>query len=68
MAHPDGGRPTPVSALLHAGVVNAGGYLLIRATPGLPGEALVLAAVVGGISVLVCGAAVLTRPDVKGGW
>jgi len=25
--------PTPVSALMHAGVVNAGGYLVIRLSP-----------------------------------
>ena len=25
--------PTPVSALMHAGIVNAGGYLIIRTSP-----------------------------------
>ena len=29
--------PTPVSALMHAGIVNAGGYLLIRTSPLLIG-------------------------------
>ncbi|SLN46046.1 NADH-quinone oxidoreductase subunit L [Roseivivax jejudonensis] len=59
--------PTPVSALLHAGVVNAGGFLLIRfadvlvATPGV----LALLALVGGFSALVAAAVALTQPAVK---
>ncbi|KAA9009027.1 proton-conducting transporter transmembrane domain-containing protein [Histidinibacterium aquaticum] len=59
--------PTPVSALLHAGVVNAGGFLLIRfadvlvAAPGV----LALLALVGGFSALVGAAVALTQPAVK---
>ncbi len=59
--------PTPVSALLHAGVVNAGGFLLIRfadvliATPGV----LAVLALVGGFSALVGAAVSLTQPAVK---
>lgn len=59
--------PTPVSALLHAGVVNAGGFLLIRfadvliASPGV----LAILALVGGFSALVGAAAALTQPAVK---
>lgn len=59
--------PTPVSALLHAGVVNAGGFLLIRfadvllAAPGV----LALLALVGGFSALVGAAVALTQPSVK---
>jgi NAD(P)H-quinone oxidoreductase subunit 5 len=59
--------PTPVSALLHAGVVNAGGFLLIRfadvlvATPG----ALAVLALVGGFSALLGASVALTQPAVK---
>lgn len=59
--------PTPVSALLHAGVVNAGGVLLIRfadvmlAAPGI----LAVLAMVGGLSALVGGLVMLTQPAVK---
>lgn len=59
--------PTPVSALLHAGVVNAGGFLLIRfadvliATPGV----LAVLALVGGFSALLGAAVALTQPAVK---
>jgi len=59
--------PTPVSALLHAGVVNAGGFLLIRfadvllAAPGV----LALLALVGGFSALIGAAVALTQPAVK---
>lgn len=59
--------PTPVSALLHAGVVNAGGFLLIRfadvllATPGV----LAVLALIGGFSALVGAAVALTQPAVK---
>ncbi|SHJ75270.1 NAD(P)H-quinone oxidoreductase subunit 5 [Palleronia salina] len=59
--------PTPVSALLHAGVVNAGGFLLIRfadvliAAPGV----LAVLALVGGFSALLGAAVSLTQPAVK---
>ncbi len=59
--------PTPVSALLHAGVVNAGGFLLIRfadvmlLTPGI----LAALVVVGGFTALFAGLVMLTQPAVK---
>ena len=59
--------PTPVSALLHAGVVNAGAILLIRLAPlsgGGVAQALTIAA---GAATMVYGATVmLVKPDVKG--
>jgi len=60
--------PTPVSALLHAGVVNAGGILLIRLAPvtGLPPAALALLLAAGAASVVAGTVAMLARPDVKG--
>lgn len=59
--------PTPVSALLHAGVVNAGGFLLIRFADVLLAASGVLAvlALVGGFSALVAAAVALTQPAVK---
>ena len=59
--------PTPVSALLHAGVVNAGGFLLIRFSDVLllaPGVLSVLV-LVGGLSALFGGLVMLTQPSVK---
>ncbi|ODT09608.1 MAG: oxidoreductase [Kaistia sp. SCN 65-12] len=59
--------PTPVSALLHAGVVNAGGFLLIRfadvlmTTPG----ALATLVMVGGFTALFASAVMLTQSAVK---
>ncbi|MGR2751979.1 proton-conducting transporter transmembrane domain-containing protein [Agromyces arachidis] len=58
--------PTPVSALLHAGFVNAGAILLLR-TAELPSPvAGIVAGAAGAVTVVVAGAAMLTRPDVKG--
>lgn len=59
--------PTPVSALMHAGLVNAGGFLLIRFAPAL--EAAPFARTVA-IIVGLCGAIygigiMMVRPDVK---
>ena len=47
--------PTPVSAVLHAGVVNAGGLLALRFAPVLAESvaAMTLLAVVSGVSVLI---------------
>ncbi|MEE7448966.1 oxidoreductase [Methylobacterium radiotolerans] len=59
--------PTPVSALLHAGVINAGGFLLIRFADVLllaPGVLAVLVAV-GGFTALFGSVVMLTQPSVK---
>lgn len=59
--------PTPVSALLHAGVVNAGGFLLIRFADVMllaPGVLSVLV-MVGGFSAIFGGLVMLTQPSVK---
>jgi NAD(P)H-quinone oxidoreductase subunit 5 len=59
--------PTPVSALLHAGVVNAGGFLLIRlaepvqASPG----AMAALVMIGGFTALFGAAVMLTQSAVK---
>ncbi|MEL6735035.1 MAG: proton-conducting transporter membrane subunit, partial [Pseudomonadota bacterium] len=54
--------PTPVSALLHAGVVNAGGFLLIRFADVMLLSPLVLAHLVaiGGFTALFGGVVMLT--------
>lgn len=59
--------PTPVSALMHAGLVNAGGFLLIRFAPVLEAApAGRAAAVLIGLAGAVYGLGVmLVRPDVK---
>ncbi len=60
--------PTPVSALLHAGVVNAGGVLLVRLSPVVSGSSLAMGvAFAAGTLSMVYGALVmLTKPDIKG--
>ena len=59
--------PTPVSALLHAGVVNAGGFLLIRFADVMLLAPGVLAALVliGGFTALFGSLVMLTQPAVK---
>ncbi|OYY91390.1 MAG: oxidoreductase [Sphingomonas sp. 28-66-16] len=59
--------PTPVSALLHAGVVNAGGFVLIRFADLMLTAPAVLAALVmiGGLSAVIGGLVMLTQPAVK---
>ncbi|TDT88403.1 NAD(P)H-quinone oxidoreductase subunit 5 [Azorhizobium sp. AG788] len=59
--------PTPVSALLHAGVINAGGFLLIRFADlvvSAPGVLAVLA-MLGGFTALFGALVMLTQPAVK---
>ena len=59
--------PTPVSALLHAGVINAGGFLLIRFADVMmlaPGVLAILVAI-GGFTALFGGMVMLTQPNVK---
>jgi NAD(P)H-quinone oxidoreductase subunit 5 len=59
--------PTPVSALLHAGVVNAGGFLLIRFADVMllaPGV-LALLVMIGGFTAIFGAVVMLTQPAVK---
>ncbi len=59
--------PTPVSALLHAGVVNAGGILLIRLAPLATDDlARVLTILAGAATMAYGGAVMLAKPDIKG--
>lgn len=58
--------PTPVSALLHsATLVAAGAILLIRTAPMLPGGALVVIGIVGGVTAVVAGLTALAEKDLK---
>jgi len=59
--------PTPVSALLHAGIINAGGVLLIRLAEPMQASAGAMAALVmlGGFTALFAGLVMLTQAAVK---
>jgi NAD(P)H-quinone oxidoreductase subunit 5 len=60
--------PTPVSALLHAGVINGAGVLLLRFAPVFASSvsALALAFGLGVATALFATAVMLVRTDVKG--
>jgi NAD(P)H-quinone oxidoreductase subunit 5 len=60
--------PTPVSALLHAGVVNGAGMLLIRLAPlfGSSSTATHLAFAAGAVTTCYASVVMLVRSDVKG--
>lgn len=59
--------PTPVSALLHAGVVNLGGYVLIRLAPlisaSTPARSVLV--IVGSLTAVLAGLVMLTRITIK---
>jgi NAD(P)H-quinone oxidoreductase subunit 5 len=59
--------PTPVSALLHAGVVNIGGFLMIRLAPlmALAPAAQWVLVVVGTLTTVVAALVTTTRVSVK---
>jgi NAD(P)H-quinone oxidoreductase subunit 5 len=59
--------PTPVSALLHAGVINAGGFLVLRLSDVfvLGAVSLDILAVVGAFTALFGALAMLCQPSVK---
>jgi NAD(P)H-quinone oxidoreductase subunit 5 len=59
--------PTPVSALLHAGVINAGGYLILRLADivVLSNAALMVLTFVGGATALFGSVVMLTQTSVK---
>ncbi len=59
--------PTPVSALLHAGVVNLSGYVLIRMAPLLDQVewARLMLDLFGGVTAVLAGWVMLTRISIK---
>lgn len=59
--------PTPVSALLHAGVVNMGGFVLIRLAEliSLAPTARALLVLVGSVTAVLAGLVMLTRVSIK---
>lgn len=59
--------PTPVSALMHAGIINAGGILVIRLAPviSLSPVAMTALAVAGGSTAIFGSVVALTQSSVK---
>lgn len=59
--------PTPVSALLHAGIVNAGAFLVIRMSPivSLSPTALTTLAVIGLVTLALASLVMLTQTSIK---
>jgi NADH-quinone oxidoreductase subunit L len=59
--------PTPVSAMLHAGIVNAGGFLVNRLAPlyGSAPSALYLMFFIGGLTALIGASTMLTQSSIK---
>lgn len=59
--------PTAVSAILHAGLISAGGILLIRLSPLMAQVPAVMAAIalIGGATALVAGLVQITQPTAK---
>jgi len=59
--------PTPVSALLHAGIINAGGFLILRFShviaPSLPSLEVLL--LIGGFTALFGSIVMLTQTSIK---
>jgi NADH-quinone oxidoreductase subunit L len=59
--------PTPVHALLHAGIINAGGFLMNRLAPlyGLNPTTLHVAFVIGTLTAILGASMMLTQNDIK---
>ena len=59
--------PTPVHALLHAGIINAGGFLINRLAPlfGLSSTTLHVALVVGTLTAVLGATMMLVQNDIK---
>ncbi|WP_277374503.1 NADH-quinone oxidoreductase subunit L [Pseudomonas sp. AA-38] len=59
--------PTPVSALLHAGVVNLGGFVLLRFAPLLSAVPLAqtLLVLIGGLTAVLAALVMMTRISIK---
>ncbi|WP_455245199.1 NADH-quinone oxidoreductase subunit 5 family protein [Petrachloros mirabilis] len=59
--------PTPVHALLHAGIINAGGFLINRLAPlyGLSSTTLHIAFVIGTLTAILGATMMLAQNDIK---
>lgn len=59
--------PTPVSALLHAGIINLGGFLLLLFAPVISQSAIALwtLLIVAGLTTLLAGLIMMTRVSIK---
>ena len=59
--------PTPVTALLHAGIINAGGFMINRLAPlfGLSSTTLHVAFVVGTLTAVLGASIMLAQNDIK---
>ena len=59
--------PTPVSALMHAGIINAGGYLIIRLSPLLVhiDTARLMLVLAGALTAVLAALVMITQNDIK---
>jgi NADH-quinone oxidoreductase subunit L len=59
--------PTPVTALLHAGIINAGGFLINRLAPlfGMSSTTLHVAFVIGTLTAVLGASMMLAQNDIK---
>jgi NADH-quinone oxidoreductase subunit L len=59
--------PTPVHALLHAGIINAGGFLINRLAPlfGMSSTTLHTAFIIGTLTAILGATMMLTQNDIK---
>ena len=59
--------PTPVSALMHAGIINAGGFLIIRLSPIMTHAELphLLLTIAGAITAVYGALVMITQNDIK---
>ena len=59
--------PTPVTALLHAGIINAGGFLINRLAPlfGLSSTTLHVAFLIGTLTAVLGASMMLAQSDIK---
>jgi NADH-quinone oxidoreductase subunit L len=59
--------PTPVTALLHAGIINAGGFLINRLAPlfGLSSTTLHIAVFIGTVTAILGATMMLVQNDIK---